>query len=203
MEAQLLSIFLLFPVLLGSTAASGATAASSTGFIKKSCSTTTYPSLCYSALSPCARTVNSDPWKLCGCALKVSHSYAVKAKAAYASQANSSSLTKAEKAAVKQCRENMGDSVDQLKQSVQAMSAIIQARSSGSSSAAAAAIDLDFQVSNVKTYASAAITDDSTCLDGLEEMRVRANLKMQIVKLETVVEKLTSNALSLVNKLKY
>ncbi|KAK4789319.1 hypothetical protein SAY86_020638 [Trapa natans] len=199
MEARLLSTFLLLPILLGAAAA----AAASTDFIKKSCNTTTYPSLCYSSLSPYAGAINSDPWKLCSYALKVSLSYANKTTAAITKQSNSTSLTKAEKAAVEQCEETMADSVDHLKQSVQVMSAIVQARSSGSSSTASASSNLEFQVSNVKTYASAAITDYSTCLDGLEEMKVRAGLKKQIVKWESAVERLTSNALSLVNKLNY
>lgn len=205
MEARLITTFLLVPILVSATTASGATSSStaaSTNFIKTSCSNATYPGLCYSSLSPYADTIHSDPWKLCSCALKVSLGYARKAKAAFSSQSKSSSLTEAEKAAVKQCRDTMADSVDELKQSVQTMSGIIRARSSSSSSSSSSS-DMEFQMSNVKTYASGAITDDSTCLDGLEEEQVRAGLKKQIVKWESAVERLTSNALSLVNTLKY
>ncbi|OWM79464.1 hypothetical protein CDL15_Pgr022876 [Punica granatum] len=209
MAARLLTntTFLLLPpllLLLVATAASAATSSSTTAsksFVKTSCRKATYPSLCYSSLSPSASSIKSNPWKLCRTAMTVSLNSARKAKAAFSSMLKSKSLTKAEKAAVKQCRDTMDDSIDQLKQSANIMSRIIQDQSSKSSSYSTS--EMEFKMSNVKTYMSGAITDDSTCTDGLEEEPVRASLKKRILKLESAVERLTSNGLSLINTLKY
>lgn len=210
MEARSFTTFLLLPLLLllllhvsttASAATSSSTTASMNNYIKTSCTKATYPDLCYRSLSPYATTIKSNPWNLCASALTVSLDSARKAKSAFSSLSKNKSLTKAEKAAVKQCRDTMADSIGQLEQSVNIMSGIIRARSSSSSSYSSS--DMEFQMSNVKTYVSGAITDDSTCTDGLEEEKVRASLKKKILKWEGTVESLASNALSLVNTLKY
>lgn len=210
MEARLFTTFPLLPLLLLlllilsyiSTATSSPTAVSKK-FIKTSCANATYPGLCYSSLSPYAATVKSDPWKLCGSALAVSLDSARKGKAAFSSLLKSNKAhTKAERAAVEQCRDTMDESVDRLRQSVKIMSRMIRAQSSSSSSSYSSS-EIEFQMSNVKTYVSGAITDDETCADGLEEEPVRASLKKRILKWQATVERLASNALSLVNRLKY
>ncbi|CAN1238760.1 21 kDa protein [Linum grandiflorum] len=53
-------------------------------------------------------------------------------------------------------------------------------------------------MSNVQTWMSAALTDEETCTDGLEEVG-EGEVKEAIGKRAEVAKKFTSNALALVN----
>ncbi|GAB4825971.1 hypothetical protein Ancab_008839 [Ancistrocladus abbreviatus] len=61
--------------------------------------------------------------------------------------------------------------------------------------------DMKFKMSNIKTWMSAAITDENTCMDGVDEHQVNPTVKSKIRDGILGVAKLTSNALSLVNQL--
>ncbi|KAF8044275.1 hypothetical protein BT93_A2309 [Corymbia citriodora subsp. variegata] len=183
-----------------SAAASSSSSSSSSNnkdsnFVKTSCSTTTYPKLCKKRLSSYASVVRSNPWKLCNCALSVSIQAARNASSLVATLSKQRSLTKAEAGIVKDCIENLGDTIDELKQSIKAMAQI-----GGSSSAKN---DVEFQMANVKTWVSAAITDENTCTDGFAGRKVSAAVKSQIRSSIVDVARTTSNALSLINSLKY
>ncbi|KAF6144640.1 hypothetical protein GIB67_006132 [Kingdonia uniflora] len=59
----------------------------------------------------------------------------------------------------------------------------------------------DFLLSNVQTWMSAALTNDETCLDGLNVVE-EGPLKQGIVKRAMLIKKYTSISLMLVNFLK-
>lgn len=84
----------------------------------------------------------------------------------------------------------MQDSVYELKQSLQAMSKL-------------KGDDKEFQMANAKTWVSAAITDEDTCMDGFTGRKVNAAVKYKIKNGILGVMRLSSNALSLINKLEY
>ncbi|KAI6696215.1 hypothetical protein NL676_016334 [Syzygium grande] len=166
-------------------------------FIKTSCSTTTYPKLCNQYLSSYASVVRSNPWKLCNCALSVSLQAASNASSLATALSKQRGLTKAEAGIVADCIENLGDSIDELKQSIKAMA---QIRGPSSSTAKDKA---EFQMANVKTWVSATITDENTCTDGSAGTKVSAGVKSQIRSSIVDVARITSNALSLISSLKY
>ncbi|KAB1999590.1 hypothetical protein ES319_D12G172600v1 [Gossypium barbadense] len=55
-----------------------------------------------------------------------------------------------------------------------------------------------FQMGNVQTWMSVALTDEETCTDGFEDVR-EGPLKTEVYERAVEVKKLTSNALALVN----
>lgn len=61
--------------------------------------------------------------------------------------------------------------------------------------------DREFQWSNAKTRASAAITDAETCRDAFSDRKVSASLKKKVAVYVNSVEQLISNALALINRL--
>lgn len=85
----------------------------------------------------------------------------------------------------------MGDSVDQLSQSL---------RELGKTNGPVAGQDFMWHMSNVQTWVSAALTDDSTCLDGFSGSAMNGNLKAAIRSRVIHVSQVTSNALALVNR---
>jgi len=59
-------------------------------------------------------------------------------------------------------------------------------------------------MSDVQTWVSAALTDESTCMDGFEESEMSidgTNTKSRVRGLVVQVAQLTSNALALINQL--
>ncbi|KAJ6410676.1 hypothetical protein OIU84_007432 [Salix udensis] len=82
----------------------------------------------------------------------------------------------------------MGDSIDMLKQSLKALGSV-----NGS--------EIEFQISNIKTWMSAAMTDETTCTDGIDERKISDEVMRKIRKSIVNISMLTSNALALINKL--
>lgn len=89
--------------------------------------------------------------------------------------------------AVRDCIDNMGDSVDQLSQSLRELG-----KTNGQ--------DFLWHMSNVQTWVSAALTDDNTCLDGFSGSSMNGKLKSAIRSRVVHVSQVTSNALALVNR---
>lgn len=81
-----------------------------------------------------------------------------------------------------------GDAVEQIRDSLTQM---LKLNGSGES--------LRFQMSNVQTYMSAALTNEDTCTDGFEEVN-DGPMKKDICDRTVKVKQVTSNALSLVNR---
>ncbi|KAK4436365.1 Pectinesterase inhibitor 11 [Sesamum alatum] len=160
----------------------------SLNFIAQSCNTTTYPSQCIKALTPYASTVGTNALKLCNAALGV----AIKATSSCSSTVSKLSkkkgITRAEGSAIKECIGELKDAVYELRETTNAMGHLGDA-------------DREFQWANAKTYASAAITDADTCIDGFLGRKVSAIVKKKIKGCVSEVEKHISNALSLINHL--
>ncbi|KAK3027674.1 hypothetical protein RJ639_041911 [Escallonia herrerae] len=172
-----------------STAAATVPTANNTDFIRASCGTTLYPELCYTSLSGYANVVRQDPARLARVAIGVSLSKA-RLMASYVSnlsrQADYGSDHRAA-SVLHDCHTVFGDAIDGITGSLQQM------RQLGGSPEA-----LRFQVSNVQTYLSAALTNEDTCTDGFDDVPdcpVKSDVSGRVVK----VKKVTSNALALVN----
>ena len=99
-------------------------------------------------------------------------------------------LSKTEAAIIRDCIEEIGNSIDEIKQSVKVLRSL-----TGS--------DRGFQIDNLKTWISGAITDQNTCTDGFDGNNVNYAVKRAITKSIVNVARLTSNALTFINNLSY
>ncbi|KAK3009822.1 hypothetical protein RJ639_013947 [Escallonia herrerae] len=186
----LLPTLLLISYIHNSDAASKQST-TNTAFITASCNSTTYPTLCYKTLSPYAASVRNNPLRLCNTALTVTIKAASNATRMVSKLAKQNGITSGEAAVIKDCIENLQDSVYELKQSVKAMGSL------------GSAADKEFQMSNVKTWVSAAITDENTCMDGFSGRKASVAVKNKIRSSILGLARLTSNTLSLINHLSY
>jgi pectinesterase inhibitor-like protein len=158
--------------------------------IKTACNSTLYPQLCYKSLSPYASKIKGNPQRLCKTALSIALQAARNASSTVSNVQKQKTLTRYEASVIKDCVVNIKDSIDELKQSLKAMPLL-----SGS--------DKEFQMSNIKTWVSAALTDDNTCMDELDGgQKISAAVKNKIRNSVLIVARLTSNALALINTLK-
>ncbi|GMH15160.1 hypothetical protein Nepgr_017001 [Nepenthes gracilis] len=170
------------------------TAADSYGvdFIRSSCVVTLYPDLCYSSLSHYANAVQQDPAHLARLAIGVSLAKA-RGMASYVSNLSRSAESGADPraaAALHDCHSTFGDAVDQMRGSLKQMRQLGAAGSGYES--------LRFQISNVQTWMSAALTNEDTCADGFGQVAA-GPLKSAICERVAKVRKFTSNALALVD----
>ncbi|KAL8157595.1 21 kDa protein-like [Apium graveolens] len=165
-------------------------AATNLFFIRSSCQTTLYPELCFSSLYRYAEYVQEDPVLLARAAVGVSLNRA-KRMANYVSNlshnANYEVTEPRVASALSDCFSVFSDAVEQIRDSLQQMFSLDGTRES-----------LRFQLSNVQTYMSAALTNEDTCTDGFEEID-NGPLKKNVCARTEKVMHLTSNALALVN----
>ncbi|KAH7570924.1 hypothetical protein ACOSP7_019468 [Xanthoceras sorbifolium] len=163
-------------------------------FIRTSCNATLYPDICYSSLAGYSTSVQQNPARLATAAITLTLSK-VKRVAVYVSnlsrQADFGADPRAA-AALHDCFSNFGDAVDEIYGSLKQMRQLGSAVHSGSK------VSFRFQMSNVQTWMSAALTDEETCTDGFEDVP-EGQLKTDVCNRATYVKKLTSNALALVN----
>jgi len=183
--------------LAGASPANSEAAASD--FIRKSCRDTQYPSLCVQSLasyggSPPPRS----PRELARAALSVSADGA-RAASAYVGRlcggggaAKKGGRKGTAAGAVRDCLENLADSVGHLRDAAQEMG--------GAGMGRAGSAAFKWHLSNVQTWCSAALTDENTCLDGLAGRGVDAKTRAAIRGRVVEVAQVTSNALALVNK---
>ncbi|PON53808.1 Pectinesterase inhibitor domain containing protein [Parasponia andersonii] len=159
-------------------------------FIKASCKATTYPSLCVRSLSSYADKIRQSQRQLAQTALAVSLSRAQSAADFVSKMTSVKGIKPRELGAVKDCTENMGDTIDRLSQSIRELGHMGRA----------AGQDFAWHVSNVQTWVSAALTDENTCLDGFAGRYMDGNVKTAIRTRVVGVAQVTSNALALVNR---
>ena len=168
------------------------TTTNGTDFIRTSCGTTLYPELCYNSLSRYANAIQQNPAQLAKVSISVSLAKA-RRMAAYVSnlarQADYGSDHRAA-SALHDCFTNFDDAVDEIRGSLKQMR---QLRAAG-----AGGVSFRFQMSNVQTWMSAALTDEDTCTDGFEDV-ADGPLKTDVCDRVGKVHKFTSNALALVN----
>ena len=156
-------------------------------YIKTACKSTTYPTECNNDLLPFASKIEANPQKLCNTALSVSLIAAKNCSSTISKLSKNQGLTKSEVAISKDCIANVKDSIDQLNQSLSAMEQL------GSSNVMA-------QIDDIKTWVSAALTDETTCTDGFAGMTVSNTVKNTISNSILSVSKRISNALALINR---
>ncbi|KAF4360838.1 hypothetical protein F8388_015161 [Cannabis sativa] len=169
-------------------------------FIRTSCGTTLYPDLCFSSLSRYAAAVGKDPAHLARAAVSLSLSK-TKHMAAYVSNvtrladygSGATAGNPRAAAALHDCYSNFDDAVDEIRGSLRQM------RHINVVGAVAGGEVFRFQMSNVQTWMSAALTDQETCTDGFEDVS-DCPVKADVIDRATEVKKHTSNALALVNR---
>ncbi|KAJ9146943.1 hypothetical protein P3X46_029156 [Hevea brasiliensis] len=157
-------------------------------YLKTACNSTTYPKLCYSSLSHYYSTISNNDLTLCISAVNVSLQAATNANSLVTALLKEGGLNHTEAQAVQDCLEVIGDSIDELNESLDALGSLDFNNPK-----------VKFQISSIKTWVSAAITDDDTCTDGLNGAKVSSSVKTKITKSVLNVERLTSNALALIN----
>ncbi|KAK3224834.1 hypothetical protein Dsin_004696 [Dipteronia sinensis] len=162
-----------------------------TDFIKTSCKATRYPALCVECLSGYSRAIRQSDHQLAITALSVSLNRAKSAAAFVGKLKKVKGIKHREYQAVKDCIETMGDSVDRIGQSIKELGQLDR-RSVGQ--------EFIWHMSNVQTWVSAALTDETTCLDGFAGRHMNGNVKNAIRRRVTNVSQVTSNALALVNR---
>uniref|UniRef100_A0A1J3IER5 21 kDa protein n=1 Tax=Noccaea caerulescens TaxID=107243 RepID=A0A1J3IER5_NOCCA len=156
-------------------------------FIRTSCNATLYPDVCYTSLSGYASAVQDNPARLAKLAIGVSLSRA-KYTAAYLSKLSRAAAS----AAVHDCVSNVGDAVEQMRGSLRQLREMNHRRPGAPA--------FRFQMSNVQTWMSAALTDEDTCTDGFESLDEAGGIiKSTVCDRVEEVKRLTSNALALVN----
>ncbi|KAG5596184.1 hypothetical protein H5410_037416 [Solanum commersonii] len=179
MKTLLLPLFLLHLI-------SSITASSSSGsdIVRSSCVHASYPTICIRTLSSYSGSAINTPQDLAQAAVKITLSRAHKASG-FLSQVKVGS--KREKGALSDCIEQMGDSMEELRKSLSELKHLRRGNA------------FKWQMSNLETWVSAALTNEDTCLDGFKEIdgKIRSDVKRKI----TNVARVTSNALYLINRL--
>lgn len=159
-------------------------------FIKANCGATRYPALCVQSLSVYAKDIQKSPRQLAHAALAVSLAHARSATAFVAKLSGAKGVRPRDHAALMDCVENMGDSVDRLGRSIREMGRVSRSGRGG----------FEWHMSNVETWVSAALTDESTCVDGFAGPAMSAYLRATVKRRIVNVAMVTSNALALVNR---
>ncbi|KAK2653567.1 hypothetical protein Ddye_013423 [Dipteronia dyeriana] len=186
---QFLRLFLIVLIInkvISSSSATRPIAASktSTDFIKTSCSSTTYPTLCFSSLASQASLIQTSPKLLVHAALNVTLSTAKTTSAMMVQLSKSSGMKTREVGAMQDCLEELSDSVDELRKSIAEM---CQINSS----------NYKLTISDIQTWVSAALTDETTCSDGFDGKTKNGKVVRERI---LNISHLTSNALALINR---
>ncbi|KAM3395001.1 pectinesterase inhibitor 3 [Capsicum galapagoense] len=157
---------------------------SSSDIVRTSCVHASYPTICVRTLSSYSGSAIKTPQDLAQAAVKVSLSRAHKSSG-FLSQLKVES--KREKGAKSDCIEQIGDSMDELSKSLSELKHLRRGNA------------FKWQMSNLETWVSAALTNEDTCLDGFKDIdgKLRSEVKRKI----TNVARVTSNALYLINRL--
>ncbi|XP_062119527.1 21 kDa protein-like [Humulus lupulus] len=155
-------------------------------YIKTSCNVTIYPRLCYESLSVFAENIKTNPKLLASTALNVTLEATKTTSAIINRLSRVQGLSPIEAAAVQDCVEVIGDSLDELQKSVCEMGQL-------------GSYDFAVQISDIQTWVSAALTDDDTCVDGFSGRGMDGHAKATVRNHVLKVAHLTSNALALVN----
>ena len=184
-RASTISLVIIVSVLCVAVSVSATSRTGSSDFIKSSCSSTRYPAVCVQSLSVYASAIQQSPKQLAQAALNVSLARARSVSTFVSKLSHDKGMSSRDRAAIKDCVDNIGDSVDELTRSVQELG---RTGKSGS---------FMWHVSNVQTWVSAALTDENTCVDGfVTKGKVKDVVRGRIVN----VAQVTSNALALVNR---
>ncbi|KAE8672535.1 21 kDa protein [Hibiscus syriacus] len=163
---------------------------SNTDFVKTSCEVTMYPDICYQSLSAYASTIQTSPRELANTALSVSLNNAQSTSTLVLRLSKEHGLTRGETVVIADCVETMRDSVDELHQSMAEMKGL-------------EGPEFQMKMSNIQTWVSAALTDEDTCMDGIEAKAINGKIKDTIRSNIARVAHLTSNALAFIDSLSH
>lgn len=160
-------------------------ASNTLNFLREKCAQTTYPRVCVSALSPYTSTIGNSTVNLARAAVSVSLDTARSASSLVTRLSSNRVLTPSEISAVRDCEPTMGDCVTVLQRSFDTMVTLRGKKLAGDW----------MQMDNVKTWVSAALTDENTCASGFTggEKAAARLLKRKV----TDAMQRTSNALAL------
>ncbi|CAN4119602.1 unnamed protein product [Withania somnifera] len=169
---------------ISTSSSSSSFSSSSSDIVRTSCVNASYPTICVRTLSSYSGSAINTPQDLAQAAVKVSLSRAHKASG-FLSQLKVES--KREKGALSDCIEQIGDSMDELSKSLSELKHLHRGNA------------FKWQMSNLETWVSAALTNEDTCLDGFKE--IDGKLRFDVKRKITNVARVTSNALYLINRL--
>ncbi|KAJ1294894.1 hypothetical protein BS78_01G181000 [Paspalum vaginatum] len=169
-----------------------APSAAAAAFVRSWCAGTEYPAVCDATLGQYSAEVGASPARLSWAALTVTLAGARDARAAMKAMAAAGArqLTPVAAEAARDCVGMLGDAVDLLRQSVDAMESLGKEEQGGGR-------DVRFQVDSVRTWASAALTNDDMCVEGFkgEAAATREAVRGHVAG----AAHLTANALGIVN----
>ncbi|XP_010264193.1 PREDICTED: 21 kDa protein-like [Nelumbo nucifera] len=188
--AQVSLSLLLVSIIVYAAGTGRVESSSPTDFIKASCGVTRYPAVCVESLSVYANAIQQSPRQLAQAALQVSLGRARSATAFVSKMTRLRGLKGRQYQAVKDCVDNLGDSVDRISRSIHELGQINRGASQ----------DFMWHMSNVQTWVSAALTDENTCMDGFAGHGMDGHVKTAIRGKILNVAQVTSNALALLNR---
>lgn len=157
-------------------------------FLNSMCAKTTYTRLCVSSLSPYNITISNSTVNLAQAAVSVSLDAARSASSLVTRLSSNGVLTPSETFSVRDCVPTMGDCVMVLQKSLDTMVMV----SLNESKLAGNWMEMD----NIKTWVSAAMTDENTCLSGFTGGETTTAAKRLKRKVMDAMQR-TSNALAL------
>ncbi|KAL6974645.1 hypothetical protein U1Q18_028828 [Sarracenia purpurea var. burkii] len=156
--------------------------------VRSSCVHASYPNICLRTLSSFDGAVNT-PKDVAQASVQVSLSRARKTSAYLAATlrlGNSTGSSKREQAALRDCLNQVSDSVDELSKTLSELQHLRSGR-------------FRWQMNNAETWVSAALTNEDTCLDGLQDSNGNGKVRFDVKRRITNVARVTSNALYLIN----
>ncbi|KAL8142071.1 hypothetical protein V2J09_015103 [Rumex salicifolius] len=179
------------PAFADPTAPAPAPSTTDFDFIRESCNLTLYPDVCYTSLSRYATSVSRSTAEIARAAVSVSLCETRLASAYFSNLTRGSDPAASDcRAALRDCSSTLSSAASEIRGSFKQMSQL-RANDAG-------ARQIRFQISNVQTWMSAALTNEDTCTDGFESVS-DGPLKSEVCDRVAIVRKLTSNALALVN----
>ncbi|XP_062087141.1 pectinesterase inhibitor 4-like [Humulus lupulus] len=161
-------------------------------YVANACNSTLYSEDCKKSLMPYATKIESDPKRLCIYSLDVALAAARDAYKTVVKIGKTKELTTADRKVIADCKDNLKGSVEELQQCKNALDSI-------NSSNATSSDEAKFQTDNIKTWASAALTDDTTCGDEIDEEKVGPAMKKKLDASVTLVSRSASILLAIVN----
>ncbi|XP_074326810.1 21 kDa protein-like [Apium graveolens] len=139
-------------------------------------------------MSKFAKKIHANPKLLANTSISVTLKEAKSTFVAMKNMSKYKGLTTGERAALRDCVEVTDDSVYELRRSMDQMDQIDEED-----------VHFEFEISNVQTWVSAALTDYTTCMDGFYNVN-EGNVKAKVSKYAVNVLQLSSIALTFINR---
>ncbi|KAL9325799.1 hypothetical protein ACSQ67_006444 [Phaseolus vulgaris] len=156
--------------------------------LRSSCAQARYPVLCFQTLSNFSNPT-AKPLDLAQAAVRASL-VRTRALSAYLGtlKAASQGFGPRQRIAVSDCVQQISDSVSELSKTLDELQHLRDGT-------------FQWQMSNVQTWTSTALTNGDTCISGFNAAATTGNVKLELKQRVTDVAMLTSNALYLINRL--